>query len=604
MKRILQSTLIITIVLLLIMPSSLYAETGSPSAEIEVSKENLKAGDNFDVTVNLNNFEDINSVQLLLNYDKTVLEPLSNKAEIVGVLKEYTESSDYIQAINKVEDGKIQFAFSLKNDTEPFSGSDKLIKIPFKVLTEKSFSISFNDPQTIFTSSKNPVTELDGVQLLSYSYTLNNGGGNTGGNGGSTPPPTPTTPTPPSNESEGKDNEVIVGAETEVYKTVEGTDIAKVKYDKASLKDKINTLSKDQDTLVFSSDQSVDVQELSFTGDILEVVQNKKKNINIKFDTPLASYNIPTNALGLDRFYKELKVNQVKDISLTINVEKSTSTIKNSNVTPLGDVVDFKVYLSSGQGVTELKTFKGYVTHKMKSNNNVSIAAKTVKTAVRVNADGTVSGVPTYLDGETATVYTNAPGSLALVSHVKTFSDIKGTWNEATIEKLASKFVINGTTETTFTPGNSVTRGQLTALLTRSLGLVASSEYDNRFKDVDGDEWYASELTAAVDAGIIGGFEDGTFRSGQTVTRQQAAAMIARALDFVGYQVDAPSVDLAEKYADVGAMSESAKDSIQTVVDAGIFKGTGNKFDPQGDTRRDQMATILDRFLTLIKFTN
>ncbi len=600
MKQIFKSIVIITIVLLLFVPSDVLASTnGSPSVNIEVSKGNLEAGDLFDLTINLDSFEEVNSFQIELHYDSAIVEPQKNKAEAVGFLKELEEVSDYVVGINKIADGKVQFAVSLRDQENPFSGSDKLIKIPFKLVEKKDFSIHFDNQNTIFTHVNNPGIKLSGVQLYSYNYDTSQGGGNT-----PTPSPsptTPTTPTPPSID-DGESSEKVVEVNTEVIKTLEGKDIARVTYDKKLLKEIIESLDGKSHTLLFKSDKAVDVQELSFTGDLLETLQPLKQNITIKFVTPLATYSIPADVLALESYYKELKATQIGEISLTLNIEKSSTSIKDTKATPLSDVINFKVYLSSGNGVIELKAFKGYVKQIIKLEKNV---AKELRTGVRVNKDGTFNGVPTYFDGQSAIIYTNAPNSLALVSHTKTFIDTKGTWNEATIQKLASKYIINGTTDTTYSPSKSVTRGQLTALLTRSLGIVSTSDYDGRFKDVKGEEWYVSELTAAVETGIIGGFEDETFRSGQTVTRQQAAAMIARALEYVGYKVDTPSVNLSQKYKDYSSFNESSKGYIQTVVDTGIIVGVSSeKFDPQGATRRDQMATILDRFLTLIKFSN
>ncbi|RTQ96280.1 S-layer homology domain-containing protein [Lysinibacillus telephonicus] len=104
------------------------------------------------------------------------------------------------------------------------------------------------------------------------------------------------------------------------------------------------------------------------------------------------------------------------------------------------------------------------------------------------------------------------------------------------------------------------------------------------FKDV-GDA-YSKVINEFVDLGIVGGYEDQTFRPNNNVTRGQAATMLARAL-----KLDTNKVDAVE-YKDIDKDYPSYKE-IAAVTNAGIMSGNIGKFEPNKPLTRVQMATIL-----------
>ncbi|SOC23476.1 S-layer family protein [Ureibacillus xyleni] len=110
-------------------------------------------------------------------------------------------------------------------------------------------------------------------------------------------------------------------------------------------------------------------------------------------------------------------------------------------------------------------------------------------------------------------------------------------------------------------------------------GFAASS-----FTDVNGDFWAEKEISSFVDLGIVKGYPDQTFRPENTVTRGQAAIMIAR-----GLKLEASNVG-SVNYTDI--KDDSIKE-IAAVTKAGIMKGTNGKFEPNKPLTRAQMATIL-----------
>ncbi|MFD1910373.1 S-layer homology domain-containing protein [Paenibacillus rhizoplanae] len=117
---------------------------------------------------------------------------------------------------------------------------------------------------------------------------------------------------------------------------------------------------------------------------------------------------------------------------------------------------------------------------------------------------------------------------------------MRSHWAKADIELLASKLIVNGSTETQFAPDSDITRAEFAALLVRSLGLTPDTAGAN-YTDVMTGDWYAGAIGAAVQAKLVEGFQDQSFRPNDTITREQMAVMISRAISFAGQTNDAIS---------------------------------------------------------------
>ncbi len=124
------------------------------------------------------------------------------------------------------------------------------------------------------------------------------------------------------------------------------------------------------------------------------------------------------------------------------------------------------------------------------------------------------------------------------------FSDIQsGTKLSEAVNELVVYGIISGYPDGTFKPEGQITRAEFAAVITRFKGLGSNSASDavTGFADLDADvqnAWARPYVKAAIDAGIINGFEDGTFRASDPVTYEQAVKMIICA---IGYNVIADS---------------------------------------------------------------
>ena len=109
--------------------------------------------------------------------------------------------------------------------------------------------------------------------------------------------------------------------------------------------------------------------------------------------------------------------------------------------------------------------------------------------------------------------------------------DVAGTTYEEAVKALLEADVVSGYKDGTYRPANTLTRAEACAFLVNYLAPTAEelkAAPDSKFSDVTG--WAVSYVNYAVEKGIVTGYKDGTFRPGNQVTYQEMAAMTVNAL--------------------------------------------------------------------------
>lgn len=170
-------------------------------------------------------------------------------------------------------------------------------------------------------------------------------------------------------------------------------------------------------------------------------------------------------------------------------------------------------------------------------------------------------------------------------------SDINGHWAEATIAKWQSVGKIGGYEDGTFKPDKTITRAEFVRLLNTATATSFTSSANISFSDVKESDWFFADVAKAVGSKITSGFEDGTFRPSETVTRAQAAVFICNAKGL------APNESAANTFADATQIPAWAKGAVGAVVTAGYMSGypDGSFGAGKGMTRAEAVST-LDRF--------
>jgi len=107
------------------------------------------------------------------------------------------------------------------------------------------------------------------------------------------------------------------------------------------------------------------------------------------------------------------------------------------------------------------------------------------------------------------------------------FFDLEDHWSSPWVASLFQKGIVKGFDDGTFRPDSFLTRAQFATLLAATF---TPEEGENRtFPDVNPDSWYAKAIDLCARSGWMIGFDDGTFRPEDPLTKAQALAALARA---------------------------------------------------------------------------
>ena len=110
------------------------------------------------------------------------------------------------------------------------------------------------------------------------------------------------------------------------------------------------------------------------------------------------------------------------------------------------------------------------------------------------------------------------------------FTDVKeGTYYYKAVLWAVEKGITNGTSETTFDPDETCTRGQIVTFLWRREGKPAPTGANNPFADVKPSAYFGSAVLWAVETGITNGTSETTFEPNEDCTRAQVVTFLWRA---------------------------------------------------------------------------
>ncbi len=175
------------------------------------------------------------------------------------------------------------------------------------------------------------------------------------------------------------------------------------------------------------------------------------------------------------------------------------------------------------------------------------------------------------------------------------FKDVSsGKWYYNAVKWAYSNGYITGTSDTTFSPNDPMTRGMLVTVLYRAEGRPSASA-KTQFPDVDSSKYYAKAISWASKENLVSGYSNGNFGPEDSITREQIAKILYRYAEYCGYDVSA-SASLAS-FDDDEAVSSYAVKYMKWAVAEGFIQGSNNKLNPKGNATRAEIAAILKRFV-------
>jgi outer membrane protein assembly factor BamB len=174
-----------------------------------------------------------------------------------------------------------------------------------------------------------------------------------------------------------------------------------------------------------------------------------------------------------------------------------------------------------------------------------------------------------------------------------TFSDVFPTdYYYEPVRYLYCAGILSGYSDSTFRPAAGTTRGQMVKIIANAYHIPAYTPPQPTFSDVPAAHPFYAPIEAAVHAGIISGYADGTFRPGSGVTRGQLAKIVVNA---AGWPMQTPA---RATFSDVPPGSPFFS-AIETAACHGIISGYADgSFRPGAGATRGQISKIVYLALT------
>lgn len=172
------------------------------------------------------------------------------------------------------------------------------------------------------------------------------------------------------------------------------------------------------------------------------------------------------------------------------------------------------------------------------------------------------------------------------------FDDISKSYAQKEIVRLAGLNIINGTKVRTFEPQKAVTRAEFITMIGRVLQLEPVDNAIASFTDVRKKEWYYGWVQAGLNLGIVDGVRPGFFEPSKKISRQEAAALIVRAM-----KLKAGTSTNKLTFVDSYDVATWAIPYVYTIQKQSIMSGEGNKYRPNDAMTRQETAVVLDRIL-------
>lgn len=181
---------------------------------------------------------------------------------------------------------------------------------------------------------------------------------------------------------------------------------------------------------------------------------------------------------------------------------------------------------------------------------------------------------------------------------ILSLTDIKDHWANASIQFVLNKGLFFGTSKTTFSPNDSMTRGMLVTVIHRLAGETKGESQS--FQDVSKNSYYSDAIAWAKSNGIVNGVTETNFAPNQSITREQFAVILYNYAKELGLKTVIDKDTLA--FTDADQVASWASEAMKWSVNNQLFQGTNNNLlNPSGLLTRAEAATIIERFVTHFK---
>ena len=182
--------------------------------------------------------------------------------------------------------------------------------------------------------------------------------------------------------------------------------------------------------------------------------------------------------------------------------------------------------------------------------------------------------------------------SLAVSASAASISDFKDVdtkaWYAEAVSAAVDNGLLYGKSKTQLDPNGLLTRAEMAAITNRSFGCYKAADI-SAYKDVAKGKWYYKDVALAVQMGTYNGVSTTSMQPDRAITRQEAIAVVARALQL--NLDDYTKTDLS-KFADAKEVSAWALPYMKAMVAAGYVHGRTQGLVPQANITRAEFAQL------------
>ena len=188
-----------------------------------------------------------------------------------------------------------------------------------------------------------------------------------------------------------------------------------------------------------------------------------------------------------------------------------------------------------------------------------------------------------------------AVSGLKLVEN--TFDDATSGWYKPAVDFAQASGLMSGMGDNKFAPDVTTTRAMVAQVMYELADEPDVSGLTCPLSDVDSTAWYADAVTWAYNAGVVSGYEDGTFRPGRAITRQEMAVMFYGMLFGTDSILVEDDIKIAlGAFKDGDTVASWAREAVAVCYISGIMVGDNGSFKPTDLLSRAQLAQVFRSF--------
>ncbi|MBU5668602.1 S-layer homology domain-containing protein [Peptoniphilus sp. MSJ-1] len=172
----------------------------------------------------------------------------------------------------------------------------------------------------------------------------------------------------------------------------------------------------------------------------------------------------------------------------------------------------------------------------------------------------------------------------------RSFRDLRGHWSESSVDFITERNIMAGYEDGSFRPNENMTRAQFYSVVNNLAGL--DKTYTVTFSDVSTSDWFYNDVAKAIKAGYITP-TTGRLNPNREITREEVAEILV-------YIYSIPQKPSAiNEFSDSNSIKGSARGAVGALVDAGLLRGySDGNFHPRRSIRRSEVATLFRSMIT------